>query len=419
MTSASPVCPRCGDTPPPGELRCPRHGLVVVSPTAAARRDRAPLLGRVLADRYALVDLLGDGGMGTVYRGRDLRLERVVAVKVLAGVQALNPDDRHRFEQEAQALSRLRSEHTVTVYDYGVATDPALAGLAYIVLELVDGMGLDTRIGRGPLPPREAALILADVARALDEAHRAGIVHRDVKPSNVLLTTRPDGRPAAKMIDFGVARVEDDSRRTRTGVLMGTPHYMAPEQCASEGQGVSPRTDVYALGVVLFEMLTGAPPFSASEPMHILFKQVNDPPPPLPGPEGPLRERLERAIHTAMAKEAKKRFPSASALADVVKAAVRSAGPDADVPFVELSEVQAALADMPPPRTEAFVIRKRRWPLVLVLLLATAAGVAGVLLWQHSSTEVTPDAADAALALDAAVPDAAPPDQGTTRFEPV
>jgi serine/threonine protein kinase len=338
MSPAPRICPVCTRPPPGGEETCAEHGLYAVEPSAAARIDRAPLIGRLIAERYLLLDLLGDGGMGTVYRGRDRRLDREVAVKVLGGMAALGEDDRLRFEREAQALSRLHSEHTVTVYDYGVATQPALVGLAYIVLELVRGPDLFSRIYDGPVSPREAASVTADIARSLEEAHRQGIIHRDIKPSNVLLTTTPDGRNIAKLIDFGVARM-DDGRKTRTGVMMGTPHYMAPEQCTGGRSPVDARTDLYALGVMLYEMLAGQPPFDGEQPMHILFKQVNSPVPPLPGPpRSRLRRRLEAAIQTAMAKDINDRFASVQLFAIEVSAAVAENAAEADVPLVaELS----------------------------------------------------------------------------------
>ncbi len=396
MSSIPKVCPACSRPPSGGAEVCPEHGLYAVDPVAAARRDRAPLLGQIFADRYVLIDLLGDGGMGTVYRGIDRRLDRAIAVKVLGAMAMLGEDDRARFEREAQALSRLHSEHTVTVYDYGVATRPPLSGTAYIVLELVRGPDLFSRIQDGPLPPKLAAQIVADVARSLDEAHRIGIIHRDIKPSNVLLTTTPDGRNIAKVIDFGVARM-DDGRRTRTGVMMGTPHYMAPEQCAGSNDRslVDHRTDLYALGVVLFEMLAGSPPFDGKEPMHILFKQVNEAPPKLPGPgRNKLRKRLEAVIHTAMAKDVDDRQPSVSAFADEVLAAVEALPDEAAVPLlgaeaanpsVELAptvDSSGTLAPFEAPTTNPFDHKVRsRWPLVASLVaLAAVIGVIGAVL---------------------------------------
>lgn len=392
MSRVPRVCPVCARSPGGGSETCPDHGLYAVDPVAAARFERAPLLGRLIAERYLLVDLLGDGGMGTVYRGIDRRLDREVAVKVLGGMTALGEDDRLRFEREAQALSRLHSEHTVTVYDYGVATQPALVGLAYIVLELVRGPDLFSRIYEGPITPREAAAIVADVARSLEEAHRIGIIHRDIKPSNVLLTTTPDGRHIAKLIDFGVARM-DDGRKTRTGVMMGTPHYMAPEQCTGGRTPVDARTDLYALGVMLYEMLAGGPPFDGEQPMHILFKQVNSPPPPLPGPaRSRLRRRLEAAIHTAMAKDAADRFASVQLFAAEIGAAVAENAAEAETPLRgETSHPPEAEPVLPPtlapfetpktdPRLDAAPPRPAWVPLAVLVGLVVVLGAVGAVV---------------------------------------
>ncbi|MCA9559625.1 MAG: protein kinase, partial [Myxococcales bacterium] len=153
------MCPRCGRFPA-SDGRCGEHGLFAVAPEAAAKKEIAPLLGQVVAERYILIDLLGDGGMASVYRAVDARLDRSVAVKVRTGLNALTDEDRARFESEARALSRLRSPHTVTVHDYGVAADMGLAGLAYIVMEQVEGEDLHARLSRGALSPRATLAIL-------------------------------------------------------------------------------------------------------------------------------------------------------------------------------------------------------------------------------------------------------------------
>lgn len=350
------ICPICGLTPPDGAAICPEHQRYAIEPAAAARIERAPLLGRLIAERYLLIDLLGDGGMGTVYRGIDQRLDRPVAVKVLASNSMVKDDDRRRFEREAQALSRLHSEHTVTVYDYGVHLLPPTAendrprDIAYIVLELVRGPDLFARIYDGPLCPADAASIITDISHSLTEAHNAGIIHRDIKPSNVLLTTTPQGRQIAKLIDFGVARV-DDARLTVVGEIMGTPQYMAPEQCTGGRTPIDARTDLYALGAMLYEMLSGHPPFDGDQPMEILFQQVKADPPPLPGnPKSRLRRRLEGAIHTAMAKRPDDRFGSVMIFAAEVDAAIAEDVAEAATPFVSQASrpPQPVISTRPP-----------------------------------------------------------------------
>lgn len=350
------ICPICGTPPADGTAICSEHQRHAIEPAAAARIERAPLIGRLVAERYLLVDLLGDGGMGTVYRGIDQRLDRPIAVKVLASHSMVKDDDRRRFEREAQALSRLHSEHTVTVYDYGVYLLPPTAenerprDLAYIVLELVRGPDLFARIYDGPLCPADAASIVTDISHSLTEAHNAGIIHRDIKPSNVLLTTTPKGRQIAKLIDFGVARI-DDARLTVVGEIMGTPQYMAPEQCTGGRTPVDARTDLYALGAMLYEMLSGHPPFDGDQAMEILFQQVKADPPPLPGnPKSRLRRRLEGAIHTAMAKRPDDRFPSVMTFAAEVDAAITEDIAEAATPLVSQASrpPQPVISTRPP-----------------------------------------------------------------------
>lgn len=316
--SQQPICPRCGG--PVEGVVCPAHGLYAVTPEAARRINDAPLLGQALADRYVLVDLIGLGGMGAIYRGIDNRLDRPVAVKVLMA-QVATDEFRRRFESEARALSKLRSEFTVTIHDYGVETVSG-SEMPYIVMELVAGESLEQRLEREALTPAEASGIVTDVARSLGEAHAAGIIHRDVKTSNILLAARPDGSPIAKVIDFGIARVVG-GRHTQAGVLMGTPHYMAPEQCDADLGEVDERTDTYALSIVLFEMLAGTVPFDHPQAMSVVIMQIHNPPPPLPGhPRNALRADLEVVVHRGMAKDQGERLASVAVLARAVSEAV-------------------------------------------------------------------------------------------------
>ncbi len=387
------MCPRCGRFPA-SDGRCGEHGLFAVAPEAAAKREIAPLLGQVVAERYILIDLLGDGGMASVYRAVDARLDRSVAVKVRTGLNALNDEDRARFESEARALSRLRSPHTVTVHDYGVAADMGLAGLAYIVMEQVEGEDLHARLSRGALSPRATLAILADVGRSLDEAHQAGIVHRDVKPANILLTRTPDGRDTAKVIDFGIARIDvrGQGRPTRDGVMMGTAQYMAPEQCRSGPAPIDARTDVYALACVAFEMLAGKPPFDGDEPIEVVMAQVKQPPPPLPGRRAdPLRRALETVVHLALSKDPERRPASVNAFVEGFAEAIGAAPETAGVPLSAVPAEAPRSAEAPRtvhvdegvPRLAALTgsigARRGRWA-AAVAGLALGAGVVTLLL---------------------------------------
>src|SRR5215475_12077797 len=220
--------------------------------------------------RYVDLQLLGQGGMGAVYRGRDPELDRPVAIKVM--LQA-TPDFVQRFRREAQSIARLAHANIVQVYDFGVDGE----GNPYFVMELIDGTPLDEIVRtRGKLPALDVVKLAKQAAAGLAAAHRAGIVHRDVKPSNLIV----DGRGHLKLVDFGIARVSDANLQlTAASALMGTPGYMAPEQ--AQGKPVDHRADVYALGLTMYELLTGAPPFQAADAISLVVKNMQEPLPNL------------------------------------------------------------------------------------------------------------------------------------------
>lgn len=288
-----------------------------------------------------LVDRIGGGGGGVVYAALQRPLDRVVAIKVLHAHLTATPDARAQFLREAKALSRLKSRQTVAVYDFGVTRLPAprdgaraggLNDIAYMVMEFVAGESLAARILRcGPLTPLEAANIVRDLARSLDEAHRRRIVHRDIKPGNVILGVDPErpGAEIARVIDFGIASMAGEAHMGDSEHVVGSPHYMAPELCHPSRRGeVSGRTDVYSVGVTLFEMLTGRRPYRAPEPLKLLYQHVHDPPPPLPGSDRDAGlAALQTVVHRAMAKRPDARFATVGAVADALDAAVGRARP--------------------------------------------------------------------------------------------
>src|SRR2546421_8023827 len=227
----------------------------------------------ILGDRYQLQDPIGRGGMATIYRARDLRMDRVVAVKVLREVYSTDPKFVRRFQVEAKAASALQHPNIVQVYDYG-QTD----GNYYIVMELVEGTDLRSYLcSRNVLDIDRAIIIAHDIALGLGAAHRRGIVHRDVKPQNVLIGI--DG--SIKLTDFGIVSVykdANDERLTTSGMTLGTVQYFAPEQ--AQGEIVTPAADVYALGIVMYEMLTGHPPFDGNSPVLVAMQHLQDQPTP-------------------------------------------------------------------------------------------------------------------------------------------
>jgi eukaryotic-like serine/threonine-protein kinase len=262
----------------------------------------------ILGDRYQLQDPIGRGGMATIYRARDLRVDRAVAVKVLREVYSTDPKFVRRFQVEAKAASALQHPNIVQVFDYG-QTD----GNYYIVMELVEGTDLRRYLrSRGVLDVDRAIIIAHDVALGLGAAHRRDIVHRDVKPQNILV-----GRGGSiKLTDFGIASVYKDinaERLTTTGMTLGTVQYYAPEQ--AQGEIVSPAADVYALGIVMYEMVTGHPPFDGDSPVAVAMQHIQDAPTPPSHINPNLSPSLEEIILRCLEKVPEMRFRDGSQLA--------------------------------------------------------------------------------------------------------
>ncbi|VEG26476.1 Serine/threonine-protein kinase PrkC [Actinomyces howellii] len=225
-----------------------------------------PLIGRLVDSRYEIVDRVARGGMATVYRAHDRRLDRVVALKLMHPHLADSPDFVARFRREARAAARLSNPGVVAVYDQG-----GLDGVAYIIMELVEGTNLRDLISSGPLTVGEALGLTAQVLRPLGAAHRAGLVHRDIKPENVLL---PADGAVAKVADFGLARAVTEATQTTTGNVLGTAAYLAPELITSGAS--TPRADVFSVGIIVYELLTGEQPFAADSPIQIAFRNVHE-----------------------------------------------------------------------------------------------------------------------------------------------
>ena len=302
------------------------------------------LSGRALDDRYELHAILGEGAFGRVYEGIDRRLARSVAVKVIKPWWADDPEWVAIFERETRLLARLSDPGIVRIYDVGNAPE----GL-YYVSELVHGESLAARLRRGPLPAWEACGVATQLCRALAGAHAQRIVHRDVKPANILLST--EGQ--VKVGDFGVARLAEgstDGRGSHPASIVGTPRYMAPEQ--GRGHATTPATDVYSAGVVLYEMLSGAPPFSASSAVELALLHLQEPPPPLPPRlPAPLVEIVERAL----AKDPAHRYADGAAMAEALMQARPRARATARRPLVAAAAggvgSTSTLDPPPPPRT--------------------------------------------------------------------
>ncbi len=274
------------------------------------------MIGQTLG-KYQLLKELGRGGFATVYQGFDAALERYVALKVLHPELTRDEVALRRFQREAMAVARLRHANVIIVYEFG---EDAASGSAYIVMEFVEGDTLKSRLGK-PIPLAETQRIIGDVASALEYAHGRGIIHRDIKPANILITH--DNQVV--LADFGIALLAQNSSSLTRG-LLGTPQYMAPEQAL--GEPIDERSDLYALGVVLYEMLAGQPPFRGDSPLATLALQVNAPLPKLRAVNPAVPEAVEAMIERALAKDPAQRYPTAAEFRAALQAAAQSAQAD-------------------------------------------------------------------------------------------
>ena len=342
------------------------------------------MLGDVIAERYELVELVGTGGMSSVYKAHDRLLERNVALKMLHPHFGDDEEYVERFRREARAVARLSHPNIVTVIDRGEAD-----GHQFIVLEFIDGENLKELVQRtGALPVRRTVELGAVIADALAFAHEHGLVHRDVKPQNVLL----NGDGEAKVTDFGIARSLDvEHGVTQTGTVMGTSNYLSPEQ--ANGKPVTPASDVYSLGVVLYELLTGEVPFPGDNFVTVAMKHLNEAPPSLLERRPDVPIRLAHIVDRALEKEPERRFASMGALAAELRGCLKEAGSfDADQTFIAPSPV---LRERAPRRVRS---RRPRRPLYALLAVVAAAAITAGVLEIGGSKHNPPAAAPAGAA---------------------
>jgi serine/threonine-protein kinase len=300
--------------------RCPRDGADL------QKQDINPLLGKVFGGRFRLVERLGAGGMGEVYRAEHETIGKSFAVKVLLGEVAADNHMVARFHREAKALSMLSHRNVVSVTDFGETDE----GLLYLVTEFIDGTPLSDEIKKGSFGAERALHIIRQIAKALAHAHRRGLVHRDLKPDNVMLVTEDDEDDLVKVLDFGIARVAEVEEDTATlnhltsqGIVMGTPSYMAPEQAC--GEVVDHRADLYSLGVVLYELLAGRVPFRGQSAIELLSKHLREEPPQMN--RNDVTGEFKTATLRLLEKKPENRFPDADSFLRALDSLTESSGP--------------------------------------------------------------------------------------------
>jgi serine/threonine-protein kinase len=332
-------CPKCSSRYPVDVRYCFVDG-------AELTETRDPLLGATLAGRYVIEGVIGEGGMATVYRARQTLDDWPCAVKILKPALSSNPTVRERFRREAKSGQMIAHPNVIEIFDRGETPD----GVPYIVMELLEGETLSSLLCRGSFGLDRAVPILIQVARGIARAHDLGVVHRDLKPENVVICPRPDGTDLAKILDFGIARIRTDTRLTHSGELFGTPQYMAPERMTRNESG--PSVDLYAFGVVLFEVTTGRLPFSAADPTTLLIMHMTEPAPSPRSIDPAIPEELDTLTVQLLEKDPRARPVDAHRVElDLVTAARRlrcavPPDPEADVSPSRRAQTGAVLDDI-------------------------------------------------------------------------
>lgn len=321
------ACPKCGHEYPDTTTLCPSDGV-------ALEKTDDSLLGQTLAGKYRIDERLSEGGMGTVYRGTHVLMDKTVAVKVLRASLAADEKIVARFSREARAASRINHPHALSVTDFGEDQN----GVVFLVMEFLSGRTLKEVIrSEGPMPLARAVEIITQVGSALDDAHGQGVVHRDLKSDNIMLITATSA-DYAKVLDFGIAKIKEaegdyDPGLTSPGLVIGTPQYMSPEQC-SQAPDIDARTDIYSLGIILFEMLVGHVPFTGESPTVIMLKQMQQAPPSLSTERNDLPAAVETVVNRALEKRPENRYETVGQLVEdlAIAAGLESKAEEAKVP---------------------------------------------------------------------------------------
>ncbi len=303
------ACPKCGNEYPDSTTLCPSDGI-------ALEKTDDSLLGQTLAGKYRIDERLSEGGMGTVYRGTHVLMDKTVAVKVLRPSLAADEKIVARFSREARAASRINHPHALSVTDFGEDEN----GVVFLVMEFLSGRTLKEVIrSEGPMPLDRVVEIITQVGSALDDAHGQGVVHRDLKSDNIMLLTATSA-DYAKVLDFGIAKIKEaegdyDPGLTSPGLVIGTPQYMSPEQC-SQAPDIDARTDIYSLGIIIFEMLVGHVPFTGESPTVIMLKQMQQTAPALSNERNDIPAAVETVVNRALEKRPENRYETVGQLVE-------------------------------------------------------------------------------------------------------
>ena len=439
------MCPRCQRRFDEGLARpvCPDDGAHLLRLADVAASDGDPMLGRVLAGRFTILARLGAGSMGTVYRAKQAPIGREVAIKILRSDRAIDEVSRARFLREARANSLLTSPNTVTVFDFGQSEN----GDFYLAMELLEGESLGQRIKRlGRIGVEEAIDTAKQALRSLSEAHAKGIIHRDLKPDNLFYArvhTNEKYEEIVKVLDFGIAKMLQadgelamNAVETQAGTVFGTPRYMSPEQ--AQGKPLDARSNLYSLGVILYHMLAGRPPYTDDDAIVVMARHIKTPPRPINevSPEARVPAEVEAFVMRVLSKEPEKRPDSAEAmvaeLTRVKETAVVTSGVRASLVSGLENVLERSPRSVPPPAASAagptvptndtlsvpagVPPKSRRWMVPAIALgLLTAVAVA-ILVFASASSRTPPSAHPATVA--AQPPPPAPPATTTVAATP-
>src|SRR5690554_103144 len=316
-----PICPKCRGVSEELGAKCPRDEYYYIHEDALEDAERDAWIGTLAAEKYVIVGLISEGGMGAVYRAIQLPVQREIAFKVLRAELQDSKQGKERFAREARAISRLSHPNIITMHDFGVDTH----GHPFMAMEYAPGHSLADWMATPGLTLERICHVFRQILSAMSEAHEQGVIHRDLKPENLIVIRTGSDADYVKLLDFGIARmVHDTASRglTRDGEVFGTPHYMAPEQAQGK-RDIGPPADVYALGIMFFELLSGDCPFDAPTPLSILYMQINDDLPALrPKNKMDVSDGLRALITHATAKDPAQRFENAGAMLNAMDSAL-------------------------------------------------------------------------------------------------